>query len=132
MSNDGRSVAFRDLTANRAAVVIFWSRHCGWALEALPAITSVAERLDRAGKRVVFVVDDETPSNDLKAFMRSKKWTLPIYYDSRGELKQAFANFGTPAYYVLDNSGRIRFDWADGEAELIAQLDAITPSRGGR
>jgi len=132
MSNDGRSVAFRDLTANRPAVVIFWSRHCAWALEALPAITSVAERLDRTGKRVVFVVDDETPSNDLRAFMHSKKWTLPIYYDGRGELKQAFANFGTPAYYVLDSSGRIRFDWADGEAELIAQLDAITASGGAR
>ena len=132
MRDDGSSVAFRDLTANRPAVVIFWSRHCAWALEALPAITSVAERLDRTGKRVVFVVDDETPSNDLRAFMHSKKWTLPIYYDGRGELKQAFANFGTPAYYVLDSSGRIRFDWADGEAELIAQLDAITASGGAR
>jgi hypothetical protein len=131
INDDGRSIAFRELTANRRAIVIFWSRHCGWALEALPAITSVAERLNRAGKQVVFVVD-EPPSNDLRTFLRSKKWTLPIYYDGRGELKQAFANFGTPAYYVLDSTGRIRFDFADGEAELIAQVDALGPSHDAR
>lgn len=119
-----RMHALRDLTGGRPAVIIFWSRNCGAALEALPAITKVAERLHAAGTPVILVID-EPPAPELAALLAERKWILPAYYDTRAEMATAFANFGTPTYYVLDAAGRIRFDRVDGEAELIAQVEAL-------
>ncbi|MEP6730456.1 MAG: redoxin domain-containing protein [bacterium] len=122
---DGTSHALRDLTAGAPTAVIFWSRNCGFALEALPAIERVAARMTKEGKRLLLVVD-EAPSAEVRTFLADKKWTLPIYYDARGEMSAAFTNFGTPAYYVLDGAGRIRFDHVSEAAELIAQMDALS------
>lgn len=122
---EGRVVSLLDLTGRQPTVVIFWSRYCGGAIEALPAITEVADRLHRDGTPVVFVVGDEPLSDDLLAYLGKRGWTLPVYEDVDGLTKAAFANFGTPEYFVLDANGRIRFDRADGEAELVAQVWAI-------
>lgn len=124
VTGDGKSRTLREVMANRPAAVIFWSRHCGFAIEALPSIRRVAERLAREGRGVLLVVD-EAPSADVKRYLAEKQWTLPVYYDVRGEMKSAFNTFGTPAYFVLDGAGRIRFDRIDDEAELIAQVDAL-------
>ncbi len=122
---DGRARTLQETTGPRPSVVIFWSRHCGPAIEALPAIRSVAERLRRQGTPVVFVVD-EAPSEVLRSFLAERGWTDPVYHDVQGSTKAAFGNFGTPAYYVLDAAGRVRFTWADGEAELLAQVWAVS------
>jgi hypothetical protein len=121
---DGRMRALRDLTGGRPAAVIFWSRDCGWAIEALPTIAQVAARMTREGKQVVFVVD-ERPSAELKQYLTSRHWSLPIYYDTRREMQDAFSKFGTPSYYVIDGSGRIRFDEVAEVADLLTQMEAL-------
>ena len=68
---------------------------------------------------------DEPPSAELKRYLMSLHWTLPVYYDTRSEMLSAFSSFGTPAYYVIDGSQHIRFAGVSGEAELIAQVDAL-------
>ena len=121
---NGTSVELHTVTGGKPAAVIFWSRECGWALQALPAITSVAERLMKAGVPVVFVAGAQ-PSAEVNSFLASKGWKLPVYYDSGGEMSNAFANFGTPAYYAIDAAGRIRFDQVSDEAQLFGQLEAL-------
>ncbi len=95
----------RWLTRGQPTALISWSRHCGAAI-------------------VLFVVD-EAPSEDLKRYLATLEWTLPVYHDSRSSAMKAFNTFGTPAYYVIDRAGRIRFDEVGEEAELIAQVDAV-------
>jgi hypothetical protein len=125
----GRAHTLRSLAGGRPTAVIFWSRHCGYAIEALPTIAKVAERMTREGSRVLFVVD-EPPSADIKQYLASRHWSLPVYHDTRSEMLTAFASFGTPAYYVLDEAGRIRFNTVNGEAELIAQVEALRAEHG--
>ncbi|MEO5815945.1 MAG: redoxin domain-containing protein [Gemmatimonadaceae bacterium] len=125
----GKTHTLRSLTEGKPTAVIFWSRHCGFAIEALPTILGVADRMTREGSRVLFVVD-EPPSTDIKRYLASRHWSLPVYHDTRSEMRSAFASFGTPAYYVIDEAGRIRFSEVNGEAELIAQVEALRSERG--
>ena len=124
---DGHGHTLRSLAAGKPTAVIFWSRHCGFAIQALPDIADVAERMTRTGNTVLFVVD-EPPSAEIKKYLAARHWKLPIYHDTRSEMLNAFASFGTPAYYVIDDAGRIRFDEVDGVGELIAQVEALRSS----
>lgn len=128
LDNAGQTMKLRDLTANKPALVVFWSRFCGPALEALPRIDSVATVLRSQGVPA-FLVVDEPPSAELTAFLKKHKVASPVYHDKRREAANAFRNFGTPAYYVLDPAGRIRFTWASTEDELLVQIAAVRGER---
>lgn len=120
----GQPVRLRELIANKPALVVFWSRFCGPALEALPRIDSVAAVLRLEGA-TAFLVVDEPPSPALTAFLKEHKVSTPVFYDTRREASNAFRNFGTPAYYVLDRASRLRFTWASTEDELLVQVAAV-------
>ncbi len=124
-SRDGRDHTLPELTGRAPSLVIFWSRHCGYALEALPDIRSLVERLRAAGTPVVFVID-EAPSADLDAYLAAERITWPVYYDARKRMGDAMRNFGTPMYYVLDASQRIRYAPSVVEVgDLYGQLSAV-------
>lgn len=112
------------LTAGRPSVVVYWSRHCGAALEALSAIDSVGQALHERGTAAYLIVD-ESPSAETAKFFREHKIGMPVLYDSKRELASALRNFGTPAYYVLDEQGRIRFNQVNEVNDVLLQVAAI-------
>ncbi|MGK2934808.1 MAG: TlpA disulfide reductase family protein [Gemmatimonadaceae bacterium] len=120
----GRVIRLRDLIAGGPALVVFWSRFCGPALAALPRIDSVATVLRGQGVPA-FLIVDEPPSAALSAFLKEHKVSTPVYHELRREASKSFRNFGTPAYYVLDPAGRIRFTWAPTENDLLVQVAAV-------
>ena len=124
----GTSRSVRELSGGKPAVVILWSRRCGAAIEALPALAQTLPRLLASDTPVLFVVD-EPASPELSEYLKSKGVVWPVHHDVDGSTKRAFASFGTPAYYVLDGAGRIRFNRVNGEAELIAMVDALRESK---
>lgn len=126
----GHKTSLRDLIANKPALVVFWSRFCGPALDALPRIDSVATVL-RAQGVPAFLILDEPPSAELTAFLKEQKVATPVYHDTRREASNAFRSFGTPAYYVLDPKGRIRFTWARTEDDLLVQVAAVAGEQPG-
>ena len=123
---DGEGVRedLRTLPKGNLALVVFWSRFCGPALDALPQVDSLASRLLKEGVQVVTIVE-EPPSHEFARFINDKRVTMPVYHDFRGEASLAFNNWGTPQYYVLDVAGRIRFDYAESVRDILAQLEAV-------
>ena len=119
-----RTHTLQELAGGRPSVVIFWSRNCGAALQALPSITDAVRRLRIDGTPVVMVVD-EAPSPKLTEYLATQHFTWSIYDDVGGTTATAFGNFGTPSYYVVDGRGRIRFSSLQDEAELLTQVDAL-------
>jgi hypothetical protein len=114
----------KSLAGRRPAVIIFWSRFCGFALEAVPEINDVAKRLSEAGTPVILVVD-EPRSAALDLVVTERGLNVPVHYDVDGSFRRAFSAFGTPAYYVLDSNGRLRFRYVDEVAELLVQVTAL-------
>lgn len=124
VDREGRQYDLAELSSGRIILVVFWSRFCGPALQELPGIDSIARKLEREDVRVVSITD-ENPSPDLDEFLRSKDIRMPVYYDVRREAVQAFNAFGTPAYYVLDERGRLRFDYANPFDDVLVQVTAL-------
>lgn len=112
-----------NLTQGHVAVVVFWSRFCGAAVQALLAIDSTAERLRREGVPVESIVE-EAWSPALQHFVQDKDLRMPVYSDSKGNASKAFNNWGTPQYYVLDRRGRIRFEGV-AMSDAVAQVQAL-------
>ena len=116
--------SLKELTEGKPSVLIYWSRHCGPALQALPAIDSVGRVLRKQGVPV-YLVADEAHSAETAKFFREHKVDIPVLYDLRREVNTALRNFGTPAYYVLDSQGRIRFNEVNEVNDLLLQIRAI-------
>jgi AhpC/TSA family protein len=112
------------LTAGRASVVVYWSRHCGAALEALATIDSVGQALRDRGIAAYLIVD-ESPSAETAKFFSEHKVGMPVLYDSRRQVSSSLRSFGTPAYYVLDGQGRIRFNQVEEVNDVLLQVAAI-------
>jgi hypothetical protein len=111
LAEDGRRRDLHDFFDGRPGAIVFWSRDCGPALEALPAIRRVAERLRSEGTPFVLLVD-AAPSDALRAYFAAEAPGLPVAFDHRGEAMRALVAFGTPSYFVLDGHGRVRFEEA--------------------
>ncbi len=128
----GNEVALDSLLGEKESVLVFWSRYCAPALEALGGLDSTASRLSGAGIPLILIVD-EKPSQEFQAFMRQKGASVRVYHDVKGEAKLAYGNFGTPSQYVLDANRRIRFFRDDGDvADLPIQLEALKQERAGK
>lgn len=117
------------LTAGHPSVVVYWSRHCGAALEALPTIDLVGQALRDQGIAAYLIVD-ESPSAETAKFFGEHKVGMPVLYDSRRQVSSALRSFGTPAYYVLDGQGRIRFNQVEEVNDVLLQVAAIEADQG--
>ncbi len=120
---DGTARDLREIASGGPAVVVFWSRSCGPALVALPEITRTARRLAERNVRLVLVTE-ELPSAAFRDFWRSHPDAPPVWHDTRREARRALGSFGTPQYFVLDASGRLRFELTTLEA-IPRQLAAL-------
>jgi hypothetical protein len=120
----GELQRLKGLTAGRPSVVVYWSRHCGPALEALPAIDSVGQVLHDRGI-AAYLILDESPSAETAKFFREHRVGMPVLYDSKRQVAAALRNFGTPAFYVLDEQGRIRFNQVNEVNDVLLQVAAI-------
>ena len=113
------------LAAGQVTVVAIWSRSCGPAVADLPNIDRVATRLAAKGVRTISVVEERTLTPELAAFLAERKLGMPVYLDSHGDVAKAFNSWGTPAYYVLDDKGRVRFAATSDASELLARAEAV-------
>jgi len=123
-NEEGQMQSLKKLTLGKPSVIVYWSRHCGPALQALPAIDSVGRVLRKQGIPI-YLVADEAPSAETATFFREHKVDLAVFYDSRREVNAALRNFGTPAYYVLDGEGRVRFNEVVEVNDVLLQIRAL-------
>ena len=68
---------------------------------------------------------EEPRSAALDQFIRERGLRIPVYYDARKEVSPALNQWGTPAYFLLDGAGRVRFRRADPVDELLVQAEAL-------
>jgi peroxiredoxin len=120
----GRARALRDLRGDGAALVLFWSRNCSPSLRELEQLQRLLPALDSLGVRLLAITADP-PSVPLRAFLTARGLRLPVLHDVNGDVARMFDHWATPAYWIVDARGRIRFDHTS-LADVPRQIAALT------
>lgn len=127
---DGRKTNLAALSQGRVTVVSFWSRYCPASLQQFPGLTELSRQLAERGIALVPVLN-EKPSPELREYVDGQHVSAPVFADSWGEAIRAFHNFGTPVFFVVDATGRIRYRYST-LAQVLTQAVAIRDESGGR
>lgn len=123
---NGSTVHLKELFGGTATVVVFWSRYCGFSVQAMPQIAALAERLEREGMRLLAVTRD-SPA-EAEVYLQERGWSIQVLFDTEGEAARALNSWGTPQYFVLDGAGRLRFAFSSLD-DLPRQIAALRESR---
>lgn len=119
----GEVTSLAQIAGDRIAVVVFWSRHCGASRAQMGVLDSLSHRLARQGA-VLIPITDEPLTEPVTTFLREQKVTVPVYVDRTGAARRAFDQWATPEYYVLDETGKVRFRESTLQ-QLPAQVAAL-------
>jgi thiol-disulfide isomerase/thioredoxin len=97
------------LTQGRPTVIAFWSPFCGPAIDLLPEIQALAQRLEVRGARLLLVTT-EALDQVARSLLRSAEISIPPYVDVTGRLHAAVGQWATPEFFVFDSGLRLRFE----------------------
>lgn len=127
---DGTAQDLRALVRDQVTVVLFFSRFCGPAVNALPELQRVALQLAEEGVRMVMVMEETEPSVALNAFLKQHNVAMPVVLDDAKTASQAFNQWGTPNAYVLDAKGRTMLAPTEDSDLLLVRAEAIRLATG--
>lgn len=123
---DGSSARLSGLRSDKGMVVVFWSPHCGPAVEKMPAVQELANRLARQNMPLVAIVTDaESRTPKLDSLIKAQKLSIPMYLDAGGKAADTFNNWGTPMIYVLDATGRVVFNGTSDVPRALLNAEVV-------
>jgi peroxiredoxin len=123
---DGKIMPLASQGGETGTVVIFWSKDCGPAVEALPELQKASERFGALGFRTISVAEQPQRDSTLDRIIRANGITMPVFLDRGGAASKAFNNWGTPQIYLLDSHGRLVFRATSDINRAILQAHAMT------
>jgi hypothetical protein len=103
----GDELPLAALLGPTATVVVFWSRHCGPSMNAMPEIQRLTAELEPRGVRILPVTADP-PGEAFDRALHEAGLALPIFHDVTGEVTSTFNSWATPGVYILDDHGMLR------------------------
>ncbi|MEA5051680.1 MAG: TlpA disulfide reductase family protein [Oscillospiraceae bacterium] len=106
---DGNAVSFADITASGKPVILnFWTSWCGYCKQEMPDFEAAYKKY---GDRIEFVMlnaaTNEYTQGDGAAYVESKGYTFPVYYDTDGAGVSTYGLNGFPATVVVGTDGNI-------------------------
>ena len=123
---DGSSARLSGLRSDKGMVVVFWSPHCGPAVEKMPAIQELADRLAQQNMPLVAVVTDAASRPpELDSLIKAQNLSMPMYLDAGGKAADTFNNWGTPMIYVLDSGGRVVFNGTSDIPRALLNAEVV-------
>ncbi len=112
-----------DFTGKGLIVVDFWASYCDPCKKALPHM----EELHAGDNNVeVIAINIDTPRLKRKAmaYIKSQKFTFTTLYDSDGKVADKMRVTEIPYTFLLDNEGKILFEFSSGKADAHEVLQA--------
>jgi thiol-disulfide isomerase/thioredoxin len=127
---DGRRRSSREF-AGRLTVLEFWGTWCGGCIETMPRFIELMG--EARWKGVAFqTVNCESPyeSRDprrfVTAFVRERKWRIPVVQDSAMVTATAYGVNAFPTTVVIDRTGRMRFRNVGMDPRGLAVRDQLS------
>ncbi len=129
---DGDTIDLGALYGKRAVYLKFWATWCTPCREQMPHFERVYES---AGPGLAVIAVDVGFNDSIEEIQRYRKQlgiTMPIVFDSDGQLGAAFNLRVTPQHIVIGRNGRIQYVGHLADAQLDAALVAARTSGAGQ
>ena len=103
---DGKPVTMSDL---RGSVVVldFWATWCGPCVMAMPHLDKIHKEMEKEGLKVFAVNLREGPEK-VKNFMETKGLSIPVLYDTEGEVAKQYGVQGIPTQVIVGKDGTVK------------------------
>lgn len=117
---DGKAHQFSEYRG-KWVIVNYWATYCGPCLSELPALNNIAKKFK--DKVVVLGMEaGETPTDELKAFVKAKKVNYPVAPTQDSTMFALGLLYGVPTTFIVSPKGQI-VDTHMG-AVTVAQLQS--------
>jgi len=128
VTGDGKTIRLSDMRG-KPVILNFWASWCSYCKEEMPLFDQLYQE---NRKQVTFMMVDltdgqsETVSQG-KAYLQSKGFTFPAYFDTKQEAAGAYNLTAIPQTYLIDRNGYIvkHINGAAQEQELRQGLALI-------
>lgn len=127
LRSESRPVQLTDVIRERVTVLVFLSRYSAPAIDQLESLAELSQSLDGMGADLVLLdIDDMGP---LARSLVESSPTIRVFSDFSGSARSALGSSKTPDIFVVDESGRIRFEHSE-IGEVLRQVEALQHLRG--
>ncbi len=103
---DGTKVSLADLKGS-VIVLDFWATWCGPCRASMPHVNKIYEDNKAKGLKA-FAVNIREEKDDVEAFIKENKLTIPVLLDKDGKTASAYEAQGIPETVVIGKDGIIR------------------------
>lgn len=118
--SSGESVDL-DKLHGKVVLLDFWGSWCPPCRESVPALKSLAEKMDPE-KVMIISVNEGDETEKWQDFVARNRMSWPQVYDTTGEMAETFNVHTYPHYFVIDKDGIISdkmSGWGPGEENTL-------------
>jgi cytochrome c biogenesis protein CcmG, thiol:disulfide interchange protein DsbE len=101
-------IELNDFVGKGPLLLCFWSSCCKSAVMQVEAFSSLYEKYkDKDFVMLAIATDDEKTVAKVKPFVKIKKYSFPVLYDTEGTVARMYYAYDMPFYVLIDNHGKI-------------------------
>lgn len=119
----GQAFQLKDFTGKGLVVVDFWASYCAPCKKALPHMDELNTKNDDV-EVVAINIDNPRLKRKAMAYIKSQKFNFATLYDSDAKVADKMRVTEIPYTFLLDNEGKILFEFSSGKADSHEVLNA--------
>lgn len=124
LENDkGKVLQLKDFTGKGLIVVDFWASYCDPCKKALPHMDELNIHNDSV-EVIAINIDNPRLKRKAMAYIKSHKYSFTTLYDSDAKVADKMRVTEIPYTFLLDNEGKILFEFSSGKADSHEVLEA--------
>jgi peroxiredoxin len=107
---EGKEVSLSDLLARGPVILDFWATWCKPCIRGFPGLEALMAKYMERGLTVVAIsVDGPKSRARVAPFIRSKKYSFEVLYDTQGRVARKYNAISIPRTVLISPEGRVAY-----------------------
>ena len=103
---NGKSKSIKEFRG-KTVMLNFWATWCPPCRAEMPSMEKLWNKSKNKNFVIIAVSVDQSPTSKVAEFIKTNKYTFPVFHDANGKLAAMFLIRSIPTTYIVDKSGVI-------------------------